>query len=122
MSQIKSIRRGIPFIDPNVFNRIQPEIDLCCDEMLRSGVRFPSREIVDRMTRRVFDNCCARFPDMVGFAQAFDRHFTFSQDEMFRAFGVETMQAGAFLGFLSFLLLSSFFFRRRFRRRTRRFI
>lgn len=107
----------LPTVNPDIFGRLLPEIDVACDELIRSGVRVPTRETVELMTKRVYDSVINKYPDMAEFARVYDRYYPYVQGETISMFGVEVQAAGAFFGLLSFLLLAGFFFRRRrFRR------
>lgn len=106
-----------PAVNPDIFGRLLPEIDVACDELIRSGVRIPTRETVEVMTKRVYDNVVNKYPDMAEFARMYDRYYPYVQGEKITMFGVEIQATGAFAGLLAFLLLAGFFFRRRRYRR-----
>lgn len=121
-SHAKAGGLAYPSISPDIFSRLQPEIDAACDEMVNSGVKIPTREMVEQTTRRIYDNVCRKYPDMANFARVYDRSFPAVQGGTVQMFGVEIQQGGAFFGLLAFLFLAGFFFRRgRFNRRDRFF-
>jgi hypothetical protein len=108
---------ALPAVNPDIFGRLLPEVDVACDELIRSGVRIPTRETVELMTKRIYDNVVNKYPDMADFARVYDKYFPYVRGETVSMFGVEIKADGAFFGLLAFLLLAGFFFRRRrFRR------
>lgn len=105
-------------IYPEIYYKVQPYIIMMCDQMDVYGPIMPSQETLDQMTDCIYEDCCRAHPDLVEYTREMERNEpsvpavnSFGNPDGF-GFG-RRRRRGFFRDFISILLLSELFRRRR---------
>ncbi len=102
-------------IYPEIYFRMQPEIEAACERWEQQGIRQPSQAQLDATVTEVQNRCAQRWPELARTAQEYEKHATGGQTMTME--GLTIQQFGGWNSLIAFLLLRDFFNRRRRRRR-----
>ena len=99
---------------PLLYFKLQPEVEAACDQCEREGIRTPTRDVVESMTNRIYDNVRSKYPDLAASAREYEK--SAGAKALAREYNTEQWGNGALWGLIALLFLGEFFGRRRFRR------
>lgn len=111
--------RTFHIVYPEIYYKVQPYVIMMCDEMDVYGPVMPSQETLDQMADCIYDDCCRANPDLAEYAREMEKNDqavpavnSFGNPDGF-GFRRRPRRRGFFRDFISVLLLSELFRRRR---------
>ncbi len=97
-------------IYPEIYFRMQPEIEAACDRWAQQGIRKPTQAQLDTTVTEVQNRCTKRWPELARAAQEYEKSTSAGQTLTME--GLTIQQRGGWNGLIAFLLLAELFRRR----------